>query len=630
MVEQIMNLTTTESTCILIIEDDPDTRANLVDILDLFGLDSLAAGSVREALVLRRLTEASIVLIDRKLPDGMCESLIPRIRERLPDADFIVATAYAELAGSIEALRQGASDYLLKPIYPDALRVAIGRILDRRRLNLARQRSEAAFRNLVESAGSVIMILRSDGTIAYLNPYGEHLTGYDMQSLAGRDCVEIFVPEDERAEIREALTLVMEGRPLQHYEHSFRCHDGSRRWMVCNARRLDDYDGEPAVLAIGQDITARRAAEHKTRLLDSAIAVLEEGVLITAVNPAQEAAADERTDWFSSRIEYANHALIRITGYLSGEIIGRTPQLLECAETNRTVMAELNEHLQTSRSFVCECALQRRDGNVFPAELHLSPVLDSDGRWTHTVATIRDITQRKTAEKRLVQAERLAAIGKAMTGLAHESRNALQRSQAALDLLAADLEGNPQAMKFLKRIQVAQDDLHRLYEDVREYARPIRIEPRLQPIDELLHLTWEELIVKRVGRHAHLKEVFETEDLSCEVEGFLIRQVFRNILDNSLAACPDPVEITVTWSEIRIGTEPALRIAIRDNGPGVSLSQMEQIFEEFFTTRTHGTGLGLAIVRRLMLAHGGTITASPPDPARPGLELVLTLPRHAR
>lgn len=630
MVEQLMNQVSTASASILIIEDDADTRANLMDILDLFGLDSLAAGSVREALGLRRLSDVSIVLIDRKLPDGMCEFLIPRIRERLPNADFIIATAYADLDSSIEAVRLGASDYLLKPIYPDALRVAIGRILDRRRLDREKQRSEAAFRNLVESAGSVIMILRPDRTIAYLNPYGEHFTGYEQSAIQGRDLVEVFVPEEEQVEIREALASVLDGRPMQHYEHSFRCRDGARRWMVCNARRLDDYDGEPAVLAIGQDITARRAAELRSRLLDSAIAVLEEGVLISAVGSSGDEVDGERADWFTSRIEYANNALVRITGYLSGEIIGRTPQLLECAETNRTVMAELNEHLRTSRSFTCECVLQRRDGEVFPAELHLSPVLDSSGRWTHTVATIRDITQRKAAEKRLVQAERLAAIGKAMTGLAHESRNALQRSQAALDLLAADLEENQQATKYLKRIQVAQDDLHRLYEDVREYARPIRIDPRLQPIDELLHLTWEELIVKRDGRRAALKEVHETEDLSCEVEGFLIRQVFRNILDNALAACPDPVEITVTWSETRIAMEPALRISFRDNGPGVPLSQLEQIFEEFFTTRTHGTGLGLAIVRRLMVAHGGSITASQPDPDRPGLELVLTLPRHAR
>src|SRR5205807_769541 len=87
-----------------------------------------------------------------------------------------------------------------------------------------------------------------------------------------------------------------------------------------------------------------------------------------------------------------------------------------------------------------------------------------------------DVTDLQVAQQRAVQTERLAAIGQMAAGLAHESRNCLQRSQACLTILGLRLADRPEALKLLGRAQKAQDDLHRLYEEVREYAAPLRLE----------------------------------------------------------------------------------------------------------------------------------------------------------
>jgi two-component system, LuxR family, sensor kinase FixL len=183
---------------------------------------------------------------------------------------------------------------------------------------------------------------------------------------------------------------------------------------------------------------------------------------------------------------------------------------------------------------------------------------------------------------------------------------------------------DPDSAKLIQRIQLAQDDLHRLYEDVREYARPIRVTTSPKRLDELLHQAWEELIVKRDGRKTKLIEQAESSDLICHVEPFLIRQAFRNILDNSLAACEDPVAITATWRDAMLNDRPSLQVSLRDNGPGLQRHAREKLFDEFFTTKTHGTGLGLAIVKRFIEAHSGTLVVGDVDQ---GLELVITLPR---
>ena len=90
-------------------------------------------------------------------------------------------------------------------------------------------------------------------------------------------------------------------------------------------------------------------------------------------------------------------------------------------------------------------------------------------------------------------------------------------------------------------------------------------------------------------------------------------------------ACDDPVRIEIHCSDARIGTVPALRVSIRDNGPGLTEEQEERIFDAFFTTKTKGTGLGMSIAKRLVEAHGGQINVG--HAAVAGAEFVITLPR---
>src|SRR6185295_18076690 len=114
------------------------------------------------------------------------------------------------------------------------------------------------------------------------------------------------------------------------------------------------------------------------------------------------------------------------------------------------------------------------------------------------IAETRRIRQElKQAQDRLLQSERLAAIGEMMTGLAHESRNALQRSQSCLEMLEMEIQDRPAALDLLARIQKAQDHLHRLYEEVRGYAAPLLIRRETLDIRNVLRETWDHLELSR-------------------------------------------------------------------------------------------------------------------------------------
>jgi PAS domain S-box-containing protein len=350
-----------------------------------------------------------------------------------------------------------------------------------------RDRSDVRFRMLVEAAACMVVIVRIDGTIAYFSPYSEALTDYNARDIMGKDFAQVFVPEWARAKVREEIAATAAGHPTRASETPLLRRDGSERWLVWNAQRLDEFEGRAAILAVGQDFTERREAQE-----------------------------------------------------------------------------------------------------------------------------------------RLLRSERLAGIGQMVTGIAHESRNALQRIQSCSEMLELEIEGNEEALRLVRRIEEAQDHLLRLFDEVRGFVAPIHLERSACRLEAVWREAWQLLETARRGRDATLLEELEGVELNMEVDRFRLIQVFRNLLENSLAAGGDPVVIRIGCRDLHMNGEPAVEISVRDNGPGLTPDARQNVFEPFFTTKTKGTGLGMAIARRVIDAHGGKIAVG--DTSE-GAEFVISLPK---
>jgi signal transduction histidine kinase len=264
-----------------------------------------------------------------------------------------------------------------------------------------------------------------------------------------------------------------------------------------------------------------------------------------------------------------------------------------------------------------------------PRQLHWSaaPLLDASGLPFAVLAIGHDVTDLYEAQQKALQAQRLAAIGQMVTGLAHESRNALQRIGASAEMLELELEHQPRAIELVRRIEQAKTHLHQLLEEVRNYAAPIVLDRSPVRISETWREAWELLTQQRRGRAANLCEHIVAGDLVVEADRFRLVLVFRNLLENSLAAARDPVEIDIYCEPAGVGSQAALRVRVCDNGPGLSPEQRRRIFEPFYTTKPTGTGLGTAIAQRLVESHGGSITVG--ESEGKGTEIVVTLPYRA-
>lgn len=246
-----------------------------------------------------------------------------------------------------------------------------------------------------------------------------------------------------------------------------------------------------------------------------------------------------------------------------------------------------------------------------------------EGCPTFVLVLGHDVTELQAAQRRAVEVERLAALGHMTAALSHEGRNLLQSATACLERLSWRLEDQPEALDLVRRAQAAQRGLARLFEDVRTYAAPLVLDRTACVLPDIWREVWQEVRVQWPGRSASLRETVCPVPI-CMGDCFRLGQVFRNIMENSFASIDGPIEVHVCCQETMLEGRPALRVSIRDNGPGLSPEQRERIFEPFYTTKPTGTGLGMAIARRIMDSHGGRIAVGD---ATPGTELLLWLPR---
>jgi signal transduction histidine kinase len=231
----------------------------------------------------------------------------------------------------------------------------------------------------------------------------------------------------------------------------------------------------------------------------------------------------------------------------------------------------------------------------------------------------------REAEQRALQAERLAAIGQMMAAIAHESRNALQRIQAGVEMLRTEFKVMPKTLNVVDRIERASDDIHEHFEEVRGFATPIKLEKEFSDLSAVWQRAWKNLESLWKDREVLLHEETNGIDVVCSMDAFRLEQVFRNLFENSLGACSDPVRIEVHCFETEIGARKALRIAVRDNGAGLTEEQRQKVFDAFYTTKTRGMGLGMSIVKRIVEAHGAKIEIG--SDSDQGAEFLITLPQ---
>lgn len=471
------------------------------------------------------------------------------------------------------------------------------------------KRTESSFRLLwvaIEQAGDAIFLVHPDASLAYANTQATKLLGYsseELMSMAVHDIDPNFPasmwPDFWRDKIRQEVL---------HFESIVHRKDGTNVPIEVSVSHLA-VDGKELACAIVKDISARKRAEETRsvfeQILNSTSAVIYQKDL-------------------QGRYEFVNERWRYLFDIDPAAARGKTDYELFPSRLAAAFRHNDDQVIENRQSIKLEEVAPHADGPHTYISVKF-PVWDGSGKLRGIAGISTDITEQLAAKEELKNSERLATIGKMITGLAHECRNALQRSQACLSLLLREVRTNPKATDYANRVQQAQDHLQHVFEELRSYASPLHIEKTRANLRSLIEETWEQITSVANPPDICLRIIASQLDLTCDVDAFRIQQVFRNIFENAISAAPTGSTITVTWSKAQLADRPALRTTIRDQGPGFTAAQRARAFKPFYTTKVTGTGLGLTITRRIVECHEGQIDIE--GDSNSGGIVVVTLPQ---
>ncbi len=340
---------------------------------------------------------------------------------------------------------------------------------------------------------------------------------------------------------------------------------------------------------------------------------LLEGIIETATDAI--VAIDAR-----HRIVLFNRAAEQVFGYQAEEVLGQDLDLLLPPRLQGKHIHYVEEFLRTGTSSVLgqimEGTARRKDGTLFPVRISRSATRQGD-TWVFT-AILRDISAQKELERKVLENEKLAAVGLAVSRIVHEIKNPLVAIGGFVKALYRK-ESDPKKKKKLELVLHEVERLEKLLLDIGQFGRPLVLD--LKETD-LVALCQEALEVYRPRLEENgIQVVFKAPEqpLWVPLDELHFKEVLFNLMQNALEAMPQGGTL-----ELEIHPQGGyVSIFLRDTGPGLSEEVRKHLFTPFFTTKKKGTGLGLSISRKIIEAHQGELKGR--NYAH-GAEFVIVLP----
>lgn len=303
------------------------------------------------------------------------------------------------------------------------------------------------------------------------------------------------------------------------------------------------------------------------------------------------------------RIYTFNAAAADITGYKEEDVRGQDASIF-FGEMGQIISDSLDITETPDRTPRFEADCLTADGLRLRLGFSISPLYSEAGETTGTVITFQDLTHIRALEETSRRQDRLAAIGRMAASIAHEIRNPLAAMRGSIQMLRADMSGDPSQTELMEIILRESDRLNRIISDFLNYARPRSIVQTKVDVGELLKQTFKLLRHSAEISDTHeIEEQVPSQRVLVNADAEQLQQVFWNLSRNALHAMPQGGTLRAT---VHANSNDRLRIIFSDTGRGMTPDQVEHLFEPFSST-TGGTGLGLSIVYQIIRDHGGTI-----------------------
>lgn len=546
-------------------------------------------------------------------------------------------------------------------------------VTEKRRSQQALRESEQRHRALVEMSPDAIWVHRND-RIEFVNAAAMRLIGAESaEQIIGKSPYDIL-HSDYHDSIRERIERLRQGQPVPLLEEKLVRPDGQLVDVAVTASPFVDQHGS-ANQVILHDITERKQKEEQSRRLHRTLLALthssralirtqsEASLLEQVCNIVTEDCGHAMV-WIGFAEENAEKTVTPVAhagadnGYLKSIRITWSDTDHGCGPTGKAIRTGepcMCRNIATDpifepwraealkRGFGSSLVLPLiKDGNAFGAmtiysknadafsedEVKLLLRLASD--LAYGIRALRLRAAHSVAQEALIRSEKLASVGRMAASIAHEINNPLAALMNILYLAQTTLDRPEEARHYL---EMADDELRRISHITRQTlgfyrdsAIPVLVDLN-SVLDSAVDVLRGKIRIKRTTIRKQYLENVRTVAVSGE-----LRQVFSNLLANSLDALSDEGTIVLRISERKCTKtgKVRVRVTVADNGDGIDSATQPRVFEPLFTTKeSTGSGLGLWISKQLIEKHGGSIRLrSQTSGHRRGTTISVILPRH--
>jgi PAS domain S-box-containing protein len=622
---------------VLLVEDDEVYVCLLRETLGSFHaaqFELIWSPDLGDALLRLEQEVFDVVLLDLTLPDSQGLATFSRLHQKAPTLPMIVLTGVEDENQALEAVREGAQEYLVKgQVHGKMLMRVMRYAIERKQVEQALREREEFFRLISENMSDLIAVLDRNGKRLYNSPSYKGLFG-DPDTLRGTSSFVEIHPED-KARVQRIFRETVESGEGQRTEFRFVLPDRSVRYLESVGSVIKDGNGQTSkVVVVSRDVTENRLAVERLRQSEALYHSLVESLPQNIFRKSLD-----------GRFTFANQRFCLALNTSTEQVLGKTDFDFFPRELAEKYQADDRAVINSGEIFDTIEENQPIGGKRMDVHVVKIPIRDAAGQITGIQGIYWDITKQKQAEERLIQtledlkrsheelksaqlqliqAAKLESVGTLAAGVAHEVKNPLQTILMGLDYFTravpSDNENVSMVLTDMRSAVKRADTIIRGLLQFSATNTPDAKDEKFNAVlAQALLLVRYELTRSRIVLMGDLAEVLPPVRL----DKIKMEQVFINLFMNAIHAMPNGGKLTVTTRAERIASpveeggtvrfrpgDTVVIAEVRDTGTGIPEEVLPKIFDPFFTTKPTGvgTGLGLPVTKKIIELHGGTIT----------------------
>jgi PAS domain S-box-containing protein len=437
----------------------------------------------------------------------------------------------------------------------------------------------------------MVSVTDADGKITYVNKKFCDVTQYSSDELTGK--THAIVKSGHHPEIfyKNLWDTLSVGKMWTGMIKN-KAKDGTYFWIKSIMTPIGDKNGK-SIQYICHSTKLNISGQNdldKLKNIENILAALDETsiVAITDVN---------------GNITYANKKFCEISKYSEEELIGHSHKILKSGYHNQVFYKKMWKTISSGNMWQDVIKNKAKDGTFYWVKTSIFPILSKDNKIEQYVSIRTDITEQKIITEKLVKSERFVTVGEIASRFAHDVRNPLSIILAAMENLQILCNFNETQKRQIDSIERAIDRIIHQVNGVLSFVRGQPLELSMSSLSEIISDS-----IQTIRIPSGVKVVVPTKDISllCDKTQCLI--VFYNLILNAIQAMDGYGIVEIKTRD----TKKNILIQVIDSGSGISIENLDKVFEPLFTTKQAGTGLGLPSIKSIIDAHGGTITVTSP------------------